>query len=203
MTTFILRELGDVKWFLALRVIRDRNQGELWLVQDSYIEKLVERFNINGPPAKTPLSPQELHAFEGTATPEQILGYQQRIGSCLYAAIQTRPDISFTVAKLSQFLTNPGPDHHSAAYRLLSYLSGTRTLGIEYGDTDEKTPYEVIFTSHPMSAAPEGLGAGDFAFNVSFTLESVKEVAAQDPSLRPSHAESSHTLPRARIMHQQ
>ena len=101
MLTFVLRELGDVKWFLALRVVRDRNQGKLWLVQDSYIEKLVERFNINGPPAKTPLSPQELHTFEGTATPEQILGYQQRIGSCLYAAIQTRPDISFTVAKLS------------------------------------------------------------------------------------------------------
>jgi len=87
MSTFVLRELGDVKWFLALRVVRDRNQGKLWLVQDSYIEKLVERFNINGPPAKIPLSPQELCPFEGTATPDQILGYQQRIGSCLYAAI--------------------------------------------------------------------------------------------------------------------
>jgi hypothetical protein len=56
MTTFILQELGDVKWFLALRVIQDRNQGKLWLVQDSYIDKLVKRFNINGPLAKTPLS---------------------------------------------------------------------------------------------------------------------------------------------------
>ena len=161
MSTFVLRELGDVKWFLALRVVRDRNQGKLWLVQDSYIDKLVERFNINGPPAKTPLSAQELHTFEGTATPEQILGYQQRIGSCLYAAIQTRPDISFTVAKLSQFLTNPGPDHHSAAYRLLSYLSGTRTLGIEYGDTDEETPYEAILTSHSPSVVPEGVEPKD------------------------------------------
>ena len=161
MSTFVLRELGDVKWFLALRVVRDRNQGKLWLVQDSYIDKLVERFNINGPPAKTPLSAQELHTFEGTATPEQILGYQQRIGSCLYAAIQTRPDISFTVAKLSQFLTNPSPDHHSAAYRLLSYLSGTRTLGIEYGDTDEETPYEAILTSHSPSVVPEGVEPKD------------------------------------------
>jgi hypothetical protein len=63
------------------------------------------------------------------------------------------------MAKLSQFLTNPGPNHHSATYRLLSYLLGTQTLGIEYGDSGEETPYEAILTTHPPSVVPEGVEA--------------------------------------------
>jgi len=79
--------------FLALRVVRGQeSRKSMWLVQDSYIEPMVERFVIStDPPAKTPPLCQELHTFDGTATPEQILGYQQRIGSCLSRAIRLDP----------------------------------------------------------------------------------------------------------------
>ena len=43
---------------------------------------------------------------------------------------QTRPDISFVVIKLSQFMYAPSEHHWGAMKCLLRYLNGARTLGI-------------------------------------------------------------------------
>ena len=45
--------------------------------------------------------------------------YQRKIGSILYPAVITRPDIAFTAARLSSFLSNPSPDHMAAANRCI------------------------------------------------------------------------------------
>jgi hypothetical protein len=61
--------------------------------------------------------------------------YRQLIGSLVYLALGTRPDIANTVQHLSQFLQNPGPgrNHWDAAIRTVRYLKGTRTLGLTLG----------------------------------------------------------------------
>ena len=58
------------------------------------------------------------------------------IGSLMYAAIGTRPDISFAVQNLSQFTQNPGPEHWTAVKRIFRYLNGTKDLGLTYGGKD-------------------------------------------------------------------
>jgi hypothetical protein len=50
----------------------------------------------------------------------------------MYAMIQTRPDIAFTICFLSRFLSNPTAAHIQAAYRVLRYLGHTKTLGVTY-----------------------------------------------------------------------
>jgi hypothetical protein len=60
------------------------------------------------------------------------LRYSQIIGSLMYLAITTRPDISFAVSKLSQFMSNPGDNHWCALERVLRYLNGTVNYGIHY-----------------------------------------------------------------------
>jgi len=50
----------------------------------------------------------------------------------MYLASATRPDISFVVCKLSQFVLNPGGDHWHALERVLRYLKGTMSYGIHY-----------------------------------------------------------------------
>ena len=67
--------------------------------------------------------------------------YQRKIGSILYPAIISRPDIALTAAKLSNFLTNPSPDHMAAANRCIQYLYGSRHLAILFdglNNTEEK-----------------------------------------------------------------
>lgn len=58
--------------------------------------------------------------------------YQVAIGSLLYAAQTTRPDISFAVGTLSKFNSNPGREHWSGVKRVLRYLKGTKNAKIVY-----------------------------------------------------------------------
>jgi hypothetical protein len=58
--------------------------------------------------------------------------YSQIIGSLMYLASATRPDISFAMSKLSRFVSNPEDDHWCALERVMPYLKGTSNYGIHY-----------------------------------------------------------------------
>jgi hypothetical protein len=60
--------------------------------------------------------------------------YREAIGSLMYASIATRPNISFVVTALSQFLDNPGDVHWEAVKGILCYLSGTKNYTLTYGN---------------------------------------------------------------------
>jgi len=128
-----LREMGPVEWFLGVRIIRDRAAKKLWLVHDTYIEKIARKFNqADGKCPSTPLPAGELRKHEGQATRAQIKEYQEKVGSVLYTAIMLRPDVAFAAAQLSHYLTNPSPEHMSAVNWTIRYLFGTRFLAIQY-----------------------------------------------------------------------
>lgn len=95
-----MRLLGEAQWFLALRIVRDRQQRLLWLSQESYVTGLVARYNIKETyfPA-TPLPSDEvLEANQGThASPQDIHAFQSKIGSIQFAAVSTRVDIAYLV----------------------------------------------------------------------------------------------------------
>jgi len=69
--------------------------------------------------------------------------YAAAIGSLMYAAIATRPDIAYAVQTLSQFTSNPSTAHWTAIKHVLRYLSGTRDHALTYGDSNMST----MFTS--------------------------------------------------------
>ena len=48
-------------------------------------------------------------------------------------AVIIRPDMAFTVSRLARFLINPGPLHHKAANKVISYLAGTKDLILYFG----------------------------------------------------------------------
>ena len=135
MSSYEIRSLGDLSWFLGIRIIR--SDDKLYLCQDSYIEKIVDKYNTitTSPHPKTPLKLDQLVDYDGVATKSRIHAYQQRIGSLTFAATTTRPDIAFATAKLAQYLTNPSPLYLAAANRLLSYLYYTKQLAIEFSQS--------------------------------------------------------------------
>jgi hypothetical protein len=132
--------LGELKWFLGIGILRDRENRELWLCQDSYVEKITHRFHLEDRKMPvTPMSSEVLTKYNAQASPKEVHLYQQKIGSLLYTTTITRPDIAKTASKLSEFLLNPSPRHMEAVDRAIAYLYGTRTLAIEYGpDRDQK-----------------------------------------------------------------
>ncbi|XP_055910869.1 uncharacterized protein LOC129945231 [Eupeodes corollae] len=58
--------------------------------------------------------------------------YQEAIGSILYAAQVSRPDLSFAVGALSRFNNNPSKSHWIAVKRLFRYIKGTINYKLEY-----------------------------------------------------------------------
>ena len=55
--TFSMKDLGAAKQILGMRILRDRKNKKLWLSQEKYIEKVLERFNMgSSKPVSTPLA---------------------------------------------------------------------------------------------------------------------------------------------------
>ncbi|CAK5265853.1 unnamed protein product, partial [Mycena citricolor] len=105
------------------------------LTQVQYITKILAKYQMDTcNSVQTPVDPNvRLSRLpDDKSFPEIKAVYQNMIGSLLYAAITTRPDISFAVQTLSQFNTNPGPEHLTAVKRVFRYLRGTINLGITY-----------------------------------------------------------------------
>jgi len=128
---FKIRDLGELRWFLGIRIVRDRSQRRLWLCQDSYIESMAARFDLTCDSAlATPMALQPLVPNESNDNHASTHLYQRKVGSILYAEIITRPDVARTAARLSNFLTNPSAEHMVAANRCIQYLYGSRFLAI-------------------------------------------------------------------------
>ena len=137
---FRMRELGDVSFFLGCRIVRNRTLRKLWLVQDAYIEQIVRKHHLTTVArVETPIgSCHELQkAPEGYSATKNLKDrYQSLVGSLMWPAMQTRPDVAFVVGLLARYLTNPTPQHWTAALQVLQYLCTTCTFGICFTGTD-------------------------------------------------------------------
>ncbi|GMI82979.1 cysteine-rich RLK (RECEPTOR-like protein kinase) 8 [Hibiscus trionum] len=61
--------------------------------------------------------------------------FQQLVGSLIYLTI-TRPEISYSVSVISQFMQNPKSHHLDAAKRILRYIKGSLEYGLMYKKND-------------------------------------------------------------------
>ena len=132
--SFEMTDLGETTTYLGLEVSRDRTNKTMTLCQSRYITSVVARFGMAGCNAvTTPLPPSsQLVPFEGIASTSTRSAYQQIIGSLMYAAIVSRPDLAYAVNSLARYAANPAPEHLTAAKHVLRYLAGTTTLGLHY-----------------------------------------------------------------------
>jgi hypothetical protein len=83
--------------------------------------------------------PNMYHSKEDSPTDEEEAAhmrkvpYREAIGSLMYTAVATCPDITFTVLTLPQFLDNLRELHWDVVKYVLCYLSGTCHLELTYG----------------------------------------------------------------------
>jgi hypothetical protein len=91
----------------------------LFLSQHKYIRDLLTKMNMHGAKKVTILlsTTTVLKLIDGTSSVD-CTEYKSVIGAMQYLSL-TRPDISFAVNKLSQFMHKPTAAHWTAAKRLL------------------------------------------------------------------------------------
>ena len=126
--SFAIKDLGELNYFLGIQI--KRNEKEMFLSQQNYIAEILQRTNMHQAKSlPTPMtSSSRLSKFKGEAI-NNATQYRSIIGALQYETI-TRPDICYSVNKLSQYMQNPLSEHWIAVKRLLRYLQGTRHHGI-------------------------------------------------------------------------
>ncbi len=141
---FDLHDLGEVKDFLGCQVVRDREKRVIRMSSGPKIDALVEKFGLDGETrsVESPMSKSFLptaqsgdpHSGGGAGVPlEPGNRYCELIGSLLYLANTTRPDISQAVGVLSRYRGTPTSAHMQEGLRLVRYLKGTRDYALQLG----------------------------------------------------------------------
>ena len=151
-----LRDEGELNYFLGMNITKKTN-GSFFLDQEKLAREVLERFNLLDPSVNSvPMQPDTTlnAADEDTKSDEYFHGeYRQAVGSLLYLACVSRPDIAYAVSKVAQYGHCPLKAHWTAVKGILRYLKGTANWGITLGShTSDESP-STLFCSCDASFA--------------------------------------------------
>ena len=129
---FAMKDLGDAKQILGMRIIRDKANGTLKLSRSNYVKKVLSRFNINeAKPVSTALgshfklSKEQSPKIEEERYHMSKVPYASTIGSLMYAMVCTTLDVAHAVGVVSRFMSRPRKQHLEAVKWILRYLKGS------------------------------------------------------------------------------
>lgn len=135
---FKMKDLGAATFLLGME-IRRLPGGDIQLVQEKYLGEVLLRFPVDSSKsASTPLPPSsKLSGADSPLSQPEVdsmanIPYRSAIGSLMYLAVCTRPDIAAAVSSLSRFNSNPGKAHWEGVQHVLRYLQGTSGEGLVY-----------------------------------------------------------------------
>ena len=128
---FPVKDLGSLNCYMGCKFERDGRDGTLKISQSSFAASLVKKFDVTST-SDVPASPSvELmpRAADESATTEP---YREAVGSMMWLANTTRPDIADAVRSVARHCHDPGVSHWKAVRNILSYIAGTVDLGLVY-----------------------------------------------------------------------
>jgi hypothetical protein len=133
---------GEISDLLGVQITRDRTKRIINLYQESYILKLLNRFNMdecNSMP--TPMSSVDKLSKDLSPKTEdeklemKNIPYREAVGSLMYLMISSRPDIAYAMGAVSRYLDCPGKQHWHAVKRIMRYIKGTSNYCLQLGGT--------------------------------------------------------------------
>ena len=116
---FDIKDIGNLHYFLGIKVLQDDKSKSIWIGQPLYINHLLKKFGMQDCKAVgTPVdvSTKLVKATNNDEIIDQQL-YQSAIGSLLYLSVSTRPDITYAVSTLARFSSEPTKQHWTAVKR--------------------------------------------------------------------------------------
>lgn len=130
MEEFSMSDLGKMRFFLGVEVNQD--EDGIFINQQKYAKEVLKRFGMEDCNAvRNPIVPGTKLSKEGAGAEVNPTVFKQLVGSLRYLTV-TRPDIIFSVNLVSRFMERPTEQHLLAAKRILRYIQGTSSFGIQY-----------------------------------------------------------------------
>lgn len=130
--------------------------GSILAKQEQYAKRVLERFRMfDANPVTVPAdSYQNLSMFNEENSKPINCPYREAVGSLIFLATVSRPDIIFAVGAVSRHAHNPTKAHLNAVKRILKYIKGTADFGVVFSATT---------TSSKLEAFSDSDFAGDIA----------------------------------------
>ncbi|KAI0518628.1 hypothetical protein KFK09_006064 [Dendrobium nobile] len=124
---FTMKHLGEVHEFLGINIHKTNNS--FFLSQAKYAASILDQANmLRCNPLANPTCTKMPTEFK-TETQQDPVCYRRLIGSLQYLTL-TRPDLSYSINLLSQYMHDPLPSHFYLLKRLLRYIKGTLDYGL-------------------------------------------------------------------------
>ena len=141
----------EMKYYLGHHIVRDRQNKKIYLDQTAMINDMAQKFQIplSGPFPSTPMEylPQD-KAPKVFLNEKGITDYQSRVGSVLYIAMHSRPDILFATATCTTKTKNPTTQDVDAINRIMAYLVSTKALSLKLGSDEGIVFYGTVDASY-------------------------------------------------------
>ena len=134
---------------LGINIRPSKNDDHIMLCE-SYCLELAEELGIDHTTLPKPTTPghpklRYLPNTTGIANQSMITKYQTGCGSLNWLTRQCRPEISYIVSELSQFLANPSFEHYDALVRVITFCIGTPRWGIKINKLRPNVPKQLTF----------------------------------------------------------
>jgi len=144
---FKMKDLGPVARFLGMEIKRDRERRTITLTSTGHIDEMLSVFAMRD--SKSVATPLPHRVVLGPRGPnEEALPprtpYRSLVGSLLYVAMWTRPDIAFAVSQVARFQADPSAYHWTLAKHVLRYLHGTRERGLTFSAASDAGAANVV-----------------------------------------------------------
>jgi len=182
LLTYIRSKLSEVyeitvdpimKYYLGHHIVRDRPNKKIYLDQTAMINDMATKFNLpfSGPFPSTPMEylPQEKNQ-QIFLDENGIKDYQSRVGSVLYIAMHSRPDILYATSTCTTKTKSPTINDLKAINRVITYLVGTKNLALKLGSDEGIVLYGTVDASYATH--------GDSKSHTGFTLHIGKDSGA-------------------------
>lgn len=141
---FSMKDMGEAAYILGIRIYRDRLNKIIGLSQDTYIDKVLHRFNMHD--SKKGFIPMShgitLSKTQCPSTHDERermskIPYASAIGSIMYAMLYTRPDVACALSMTSRYQSDPGESHWIVVKNIFKYLRRTKDKFLVYGGSEE------------------------------------------------------------------
>jgi hypothetical protein len=139
-----IKNLGELKYSLGIKFERNRQNRTIALDQSKYVNEILTKFKmLDCKPMATPMDTNHALSIKMCPTTPEArremsnIPYREAVGSLMYLAVSSRPDIATAVNIVSRYLNDPGQEHWTAVKRILRYLRGTPDLKLTLGGTSK------------------------------------------------------------------
>jgi hypothetical protein len=142
--SFSMNDLGEATYILGIKIYRDRSKRLFGLSQDAYIDRILNRFNMQDSKKgflsmshDITLSKKQCPTDHDEQERMRVIPYALAIGSIMYAMICTHPDVSCAQSATSRYQSNYGDTHSTIVKNILKYLRRTKEAFLVFGGEEE------------------------------------------------------------------